>query len=181
MSTKEKKVEVETTDWVDALVETIWKGYEVGLSSLIKQLEEKEEAYLRALSTARNVTQEYRTHLEGTVHNVTKVNRELLDGLSLKNEEVAAAAEKEDDSNKSPFQNVVKKWEELAWSPWKYTVSLLERAEKQFEENNKEWVQLLRAGRHSWTSLAGEYIDLTKKNQQVFLKTQVQQVQTLVG
>lgn len=179
MSTKECKPSVEAVHWVGTLVDTFWNGYETGLSSWLKQVEDKEDACLRALSAVRKVSQEYRDNLEGTVRNVAQAHTELLKNLGIK------AVEHESQENGGPsvkqWQEVTKKLEEIAWTPWQCASSWVERSEQQWEESAKEWVQFLRDRRKSWVRLNEEYVSLTKKNQRAFLESQTERWQAIVG
>jgi hypothetical protein len=177
MSTKEKKTEVETVNWVDSWVNMFWNGYEKGMSTFLKQLEEKEDAYLRAWESARKSAQEFRNQLEGTLKNVSKANWELLNEWNDNGKGIAAEYE----GTNTPLQDAVTKLEKIAWTPWKFAVDWLERSEKQLEEGNKELVKFLRDHRESWAAWNEAYVVYSKKNQNAWLSTQLERVQSIVG
>jgi hypothetical protein len=172
-ASKEKKAEMkETTYWADSFVDTLWDDVESRLSRVREYLEDAEDAYLKAVNETTKFASEYRENLEGLIKDFTQIGREQIQNLRIRgnDDEQDDVAQASAEAQEEPLQSIVDKLEKIAWTPWKSTVELIERAEKRFEENTREYIKYRRERRKSWASLTEEYISLARKNHRAFLR-----------
>lgn len=151
-------------------IDTFWDQYEQSLIRARKLRENREEAYIKTLKEVMKFNREYRKSLASLYKEARKTNIEIVKGLASnlpkkeQPEQVEPKPENERAELMKQVQDVSGQLENLVLTPVKSTFGLIERLEKNIEENVENYVKYSRERREGWNHVTDEYVKLARKS-----------------
>lgn len=150
---------------VDQFVDTLWDGYEARLSRFRQRLTDQENAYVKLLQDMGELRSKYHENLKGVAKDLRDFGNsgENADSLEAVNgEQVLNEMQTEKDS----FARV----QELAMTPLKFSLELVERTGRNFEERAIDWIEFNRERRQVWSALTDDYLNFGRTSHRSFLR-----------
>lgn len=144
-------------------VGSLWNQYEQILDQARKFHDRSEEAYLKTVKDVIKFNKQYRKSIADFYTGARRTNREIVKGVS-SNIAKNNVLNQETDNFTKKAEEVSERLEQLAATPIKLTVDLIERLEDKVEETNETIVHYSREGRKGLQKVTNEYVKLAKHN-----------------
>jgi hypothetical protein len=160
----------------NSYVETLWGQYEQMLDQARKLRESGEEAYLKSVKDVIKLNKDFRKSIFDLYTESRKSNREIVNGLP-------GNFEKNDGLNQytQQVEDISDRVENLAITPIKFTVNLIESIEKNVEESSEAYVHYSRESQRVWGKVTNEYMKIAKNNHKMLVNQLEESVKVLVG
>jgi membrane-associated HD superfamily phosphohydrolase len=160
----------------NSYVETLWGQYEQMFDQARKLRESGEEAYLKSVKDVIKLNKDFRKSIFDLYTESRKSNREIVNGLP-------GNFEKNDGLNQytQQVEDISDRVENLAITPIKFTVNLIESIEKNVEESSEAYVHYSRESQRVWGKVTNEYMKIAKNNHKMLVNQLEESVKVLVG
>ncbi|MGX6443602.1 hypothetical protein ACWM35_10350 [Neobacillus sp. K501] len=149
-------------------VESLWNQYEQLLNGARNFHNRSEDVYLKTVKDVIKFNRQYRNSIADFYIGARTSNREIIKGVSSRFAEMNVLnPNTENLTNKA--DEVSARLEQLASTPIKFTVDLIERVEDKVQESSETLVHYSREGRKGLQKVTNEYVKLVKHNQNMLL------------
>ncbi|OLS41878.1 hypothetical protein [Bacillus sp. MRMR6] len=171
---EEKKLPVLEEHKTEGLfIDTLWNQYEQSLERARKLREAREDAYMNALKEIVKFNKQYRKSLAGLYDQTRKTNKEVITGLlqqlNTRKDELIKAEEKmeaelvtEREELKNQLKEVTKQLENLALTPVKSIIGIIDQLEDNFEKSTESNIAYARERRNAWQQVTNEYVKMAR-------------------
>lgn len=161
-------------------VESLWNQYEQILDQARNFQDRSEEAYLKTVKDVINFNKEYRNSIVSFYTGARRTNREIVKGAT-SNFAKNNVLNQDTDNLSNIAEEVSVRLEQLAATPFKSTVDLINRLEDRVEETSETIVHYSREGRKGLQKVTNEYVKLAKYNQHMLVNFLEKSAKVLVN
>ncbi|WP_078428118.1 hypothetical protein [Alkalihalobacterium alkalinitrilicum] len=152
------------TNVTETFVETFWDQFEVALSRISKENDERSDAYLDAVKQMNKFSGDYRKTIRGLYQETRSTNDELVKGISSSiSEKLKREPSQHSQELYKQWRDITNKFEEISLTPLNQTFDMIERIEKRVEQNTEDYIKYSRNRRKAWSSVSNEYIQILRE------------------
>lgn len=165
-------VTAEETNAGGLFVNTFWDLFEQSSARTRQVRESQEDAYIKALREVIKFNKQYRKSIANLYEQSKKTNNDIVTGLmnqftsskEVMNEVVSldSAQTFESEELKNQLKEVTNQLENLALTPIKSVVHLIDQFEDNIEKNAESGIEYSRERRDAWQQVEDEYVKLAR-------------------
>ncbi|WP_180954613.1 hypothetical protein [Bacillus sp. V5-8f] len=181
--TEEEVVATEEPTSTGVFVDSVWNRYEQSIERGRQIRERSEDAYINALKEVVQFNKQYRKSFVSIFEQSRRTNRKMVKGLlgnySRRRETEANTPESSERTElNGQLRDVSKKVENLALTPLKSTLNMLDQFEDSIQKSVESNVAYVRNRRREWHKVTDGYVQLVRNNHR---KAVVRSVEGLKG